>query len=73
MIRITTKREGFRRAGVAHYGTREYPDGFFSGAALAALKAEPLLVVEEAGETAPAAEAAASEGDSPSGGKGKKA
>lgn len=72
MIRVTTKREGFRRAGVAHYGTREYPDGFFSGAALAALKAEPLLVVE-AGETAPAAEAAASEGDSPSGGKGKKA
>lgn len=47
MIRITAKREGFRRAGVAHCGTRDWPDGTFAPEQLAALKAEPMLVVEE--------------------------
>ena len=46
MIRITAKRNGFRRAGMAHYGTQEYPDGFFDAETLASLKAESMLVVE---------------------------
>lgn len=51
MIRITAKRNGFRRAGMAHYGTQEYPDGFFDAETLASLKAESMLVVEEVKET----------------------
>ena len=27
MIRITAKKDGFRRAGISHAGTRDYPDG----------------------------------------------
>ena len=56
MIRITAKKDGFRRAGMTHAGTREYPDGAFTAEALAALKAEPMLVIEEipdAGEPKP--------------------
>ncbi len=60
MIRITAKKDGFRRAGVSHAGTRDYPDGCFTPEELAALKAEPMLVIEEipsAGEAkAPAPE-----------------
>ena len=61
MIRITAKKDGFRRAGVAHAGTREYADGRFTPEELAALKAEPLLVVEEipAKKPAPAPKAPA--------------
>lgn len=47
MIRITAKLDGFRRASVPHFGVREYPDGTFTPDDLAALKAEPMLVVEE--------------------------
>lgn len=47
MIRITAKMNGFRRAGIVHAGTREYPDGFFSPEQLEALKKEPMLLVEE--------------------------
>jgi hypothetical protein len=47
MIRITTKREGFRRAGVAHFGSRDYPEGTFTAEQLDALYAEPMLVVDE--------------------------
>lgn len=47
MIRITAKRDGFRRAGRVHAGTRDYPDGVFTPREVASLKAEPLLVVEE--------------------------
>ena len=47
MIRITAKKDGFRRAGRVHSGTRDYPDGVFTPREVAALKAEPLLVVEE--------------------------
>ena len=56
LIRITAKKDGFRRAGMTHAGTREYPDGAFTAEALAALKAEPMLVIEEipdAGEPKP--------------------
>ena len=47
MIRITAKKDGFRRAGISHAGTRDYPDGRFTPQELAMLKAEPILVVEE--------------------------
>lgn len=47
MIRITAKKDGFRRAGMSHAGTRDYPDGRFTPEELAALKAEPMLAVEE--------------------------
>ena len=47
MIRIKSKKEGFRRCGIAHPKTpTEYPDGRFSKEVLAVLKAEPMLVVE---------------------------
>lgn len=35
---------------MAHYGTQEYPDGFFDAETLASLKAESMLVVEEVRE-----------------------
>lgn len=47
MIRITTKKDGFRRAGMAHHGTQDYADDHFSAAQLAALRNEALLVVED--------------------------
>lgn len=48
MIRITSKKDGFRRAGMAHPATtKEYPDGHFKPEQLKALRAEPMLVVEE--------------------------
>ena len=48
MIRITSKKEGFRRCGVAHSkGPVEYPNGRFTTEELAILKAEPMLLVEE--------------------------
>jgi hypothetical protein len=48
MIRITAKQEGFRRAGMAHTKEpKEYPDNKFTREQLAALKAEPMLIVEE--------------------------
>lgn len=46
MIRITSKRDGFRRAGRPHSGTVEYPDTAFTAEEVATLKAEPMLVVE---------------------------
>lgn len=49
-IRITAKRDGFRRAGIAHHGTQTYPADHFSEEELAALKAEPMLVVDEIDE-----------------------
>ena len=65
MIRITTKQDGFRRASMPHFGVREYPDGVFTAEDLAALKAEPMLVVEEIPEPrktkTPAAEASEAE------------
>ena len=47
MITITSKQEGFRRAGIAHStAPKNYPDNKFTAAELAALKAEPMLKVE---------------------------
>ena len=47
MIRIKSKKDGFRRCGIAHPGVvTEYPAGRFSAVELKVLKAEPILVVE---------------------------
>lgn len=47
LIRITAKKEGFRRAGIAHPTTpTEYADDAFTVEQLAALRKEPMLVVE---------------------------
>jgi hypothetical protein len=56
MIRITAKLDGFRRAGMAHTKEpKEYPDNKFTKEQLAALTAEPMLIVEViAGPKAPA-------------------
>lgn len=48
MIRITAKRDGFRRCGVVHPSTpTDHPAGRFSPAELKILNAEPMLTVEE--------------------------
>ncbi|MHB8808962.1 MAG: HI1506-related protein [Desulfobulbaceae bacterium] len=47
MIRIVSKKEGFRRCGVAHpRGPVDYPDGHWTAEQLAALQAEPQLSVQ---------------------------
>ena len=47
MIRITSKRENFRRCGVAHTKeATEYSDDKFSKEEIAILEAEPMLYVE---------------------------
>lgn len=46
MITIASKKEGFRRCGVAHSQTQtSYPNDRFSEADLKALQDEPMLVV----------------------------
>jgi hypothetical protein len=48
MIRIRSKKEGFRRCGTAHSEKpKDYPDDKFTKDQLARLKAEPMLLVEE--------------------------
>jgi hypothetical protein len=47
MTEITTRRDGFRRAGVSHHGTALHPEGAFTADELARLRAEPMLVVRE--------------------------
>jgi hypothetical protein len=47
MIKIKSKRAGFRRCGMPHPAeTVEYPDDRFTPEQLAALQAEPMLIVE---------------------------
>ena len=47
LIRITAKREGFRRAGLAHPSApTEYPLERFAPDQVDALQAEPMLVVD---------------------------
>lgn len=47
MIKIKSKKAGFRRCGLAHPAESvEYPDDRFSPAELATLTAEPMLIVE---------------------------
>lgn len=52
-IQILCKQPGFRRCGVAHPAQAVYPDGHFSPAQMAALKAEPMLVVTEIADETP--------------------
>jgi hypothetical protein len=47
MIKIRSKKAGFRRCGIAHPKEAvQYPDDRFSEEELAILQAEPMLVVE---------------------------
>ena len=47
-VRIASRRDGFRRAGMAHpEGPVEHPAGTFSPEELKALKAESMLIVDE--------------------------
>lgn len=51
MIRITSKQDGFRRAGLAHPARPvDHPDKAFTKEQLAALEAEPMLTVEKIDE-----------------------
>jgi hypothetical protein len=57
-IRITAKRDGFRRCGVAHSETpTTYPADYFNKEQLATLKADPYLIVEDLTELKKAASA----------------
>lgn len=48
MIRITSKIDGFRRAGVAHSGKpTDYPNDYFTAYELSVLEAEPYLIVQQ--------------------------
>lgn len=59
MIRIKSKKPGFRRGGLAHACEwTEYPDGRFSKKELARLQAEPMLQVEVVTDIAEALEPA---------------
>ncbi len=50
-IVITSKRDGFRRCGIAHPGKPTfYPDDFFTDEQLEALEKEPQLILAYAGE-----------------------
>jgi hypothetical protein len=47
MIKITSKRNGFRRCGIAHSTLgSEYPNGTFSEKEMETLRAELMLTVE---------------------------
>lgn len=47
MIRIRSKRDKFRRAGMEHPAEPvDYPDDYFTKEQMAAIEAEPMLVVE---------------------------
>ena len=46
MIRISSRKDGFRRCGIAHpVGVTEYADDRFTDEELKRLKSEPMLVV----------------------------
>ena len=48
MIRIRSKKEGFRRCKIAHSESpKDYPDDKFTKEQLKVLRAEPMLFVEE--------------------------
>jgi hypothetical protein len=48
VLRITSKRAGFRRAGIAHAATPvDHPIGTLTAEQVKALKTEPMLVVQE--------------------------
>ena len=48
LLRITSRREGFRRAGIAHPARpTDHPLDGFTEAQIEVLKGEPMLIVEE--------------------------
>jgi hypothetical protein len=50
MIRITSKRDGFRRCGIAHSKAPvDHPDNRFTEEEIGILQAEPMLTVEIVG------------------------
>jgi hypothetical protein len=49
-LRITARKDGWRRAGMAHSGSVVHPAGTFDADQVAALKADPNLIVEETAE-----------------------
>ncbi len=52
MIEIISKKDGFRRCGVAHsIEPTTYPDDRFSSEELKRLQEEPMLIVREVGES----------------------
>lgn len=58
MIVIRSKRDGFRRCGVAHAaGPVEWPDGRWTKEELAAIMAEPMLTVAVAASDPPEGDA----------------
>jgi len=46
-IQIVAKKDGFRRCGIEHVGTKVFPADRFTAAELKVLKAEPMLAVAE--------------------------
>ncbi|MCG8436150.1 MAG: HI1506-related protein [Gammaproteobacteria bacterium] len=46
ILRITAKRDGYRRCGVAHHGTRDHDADRFSPEETERLEADPMLVVQ---------------------------
>lgn len=46
-LRVTTKRDGFRRAGIEFNGTTTLPLSDLTTEQAEAIKAEPMLVVDE--------------------------
>lgn len=64
-IEITSKRDGFRRGGIAHSRTPVVHDTYaFSSAQLAAIRAEPMLTVRDLDSAPPAEVTSASCGPS---------
>lgn len=52
VLKITSKKDGFRRAGVSHPAREvEYPADKFSAEQIAQLEAEPMLIVERGEST----------------------
>ncbi len=75
MIKIRSKKAGFRRCGIAHPKEEaQYPDDRFSKEELAILKAEPMLTVEirDRAPISPSAAETGKEPDIPSLSKGGK-
>lgn len=52
-VTIHSKKPGFRRAGIEHPAIATYPAGHWTEDELAALMAEPMLIVSEAGDPEP--------------------
>lgn len=72
MIRIIAKKDGFRRAGMAHSSEpKDYPNNHFTPEQLEALKNEKMLVVQELPDPKPAGTGDNPEGDDSEGEKGK--